>query len=161
MENRIRALLFHRIAYPLSMNRKKFSIALAPPTKTALLSSQSKSQPFIIRTQFHCSRSIWSDRPPHPPRPEAPAEPISGSTASEPIPGTDHKPSTQLLVLQRIALAYLLGISLCLAWTGISGWYLVLNGRGDEVDGRSPLRIVWDATRWPVDTAKRMFKEDE
>ena len=117
------------------------------------------SRRLILRTQFHCSditKRNYSQN-----RPEAPTESIPRSNGAGPSPNANHKHSTLALILRRTALAYLLSISLCLAWSGINGWYLVLNGRGEEVDERSPLRIAWDSTRWPVDAARRLLKEGD
>jgi hypothetical protein len=149
-------LVFHGAASSLLKSWTLSSTAIGLRANTNFLEFPSKSHPFITRAQFHCSRPVPKDHPQPPP--EHPAEPGPTSIEFNPIPKTDYKPWTLLLVLRRIALAYLLSISLCLAWTGVNGWYLVLNGRGDEVDERSPLRIVWDATRWPVDVSRRLLR---
>ena len=117
------------------------------------------SQRLILRVQFHCSDVTKRDYSQN--RPEASTESIPRSNGAGPSPNADPKHSTLALILRRTALAYLLSISLCLAWSGINGWYLVLNGRGEEVDERSPLRIAWDSTRWPVDAARRLLKEGD
>lgn len=68
------------------------------------------------------------------------------------------KISTPLLgILRRTTFVYLLSVSLCLAWSAAQGWYLILKGRGEEVDDRTPLRIAWDATCWPIDACRRLL----
>ena len=162
------ARLFHKVARPIPTTRKTFSDPLRPRARTTFPAVRSNSHSRIIRAHFHRSHFAKTHQPRIPP--EAPAQqpiPISGSDLGHGLKTTHPKPSTAptllVLVLRRTALAYLLSISLCLAWTGVSGWYLVLNGRGDEVDERSPLRIVWDATRWPVDAVRGswLFKEED
>jgi hypothetical protein len=119
------------------------------------------SRRLILRAQLHCSDIMKRDHSQN--RPAAPTEsiPRGNGDGASPGPNADRKYSTLALILRRTALAYLLSISLCLAWSGINGWYLVLNGRGEEADERSPLRIAWDSTRWPVDAARRLLKEGD
>ena len=159
-EERIRVttetLLFHRVADHLSTSRKT-SATLRSYARPIYFGFGQKPQPLVRQAQFRFSHPIKKNHSQTPP--EAPTQPIPVSNEVDPISKTEPKPSTLLLILQRTALAYLLSISICLAWTGINGWYLVLNGRRDEVDERSPLRIVWDITRWPVDAARRLLKE--
>ena len=117
------------------------------------------SRRLILRAQFHCldiTKRRYSQN-----RPEAPTESIPERNGAGPSPKADLKHSAFVLILRRTALIYLLSISLCLTWSGVNGWYLVLNGRGEEVDERSPLRIVWDSTRWLVGAARRWLKESD
>jgi hypothetical protein len=117
------------------------------------------SRRLTFRAQLHCWNIIKRDYSQT--GPEAPTESTPRSNGAGPNSKADRKHSTLVLILRRTALAYLFSISLYLAWTAINGWYLVLNGRGEELDERSPLRIVWDSTRWPVDAARRLLKEND
>src|ERR1700722_17028760 len=90
------------------------------------------SRRLILRAQFHCLDTTKRDYSQN--RPEVQTESIPRSNGAGPSPNADRKHSTLALILRRTALAYLLSISLCLAWSGINGWYLVLNGRGREVE---------------------------
>jgi hypothetical protein len=160
MANLLRVLVSTRAASSFLKSRTVSSPALGLCAETKILDFRSNCRGFITQAQFHSSRPVPKDcpQPPQSPLEHASAKPSPATLASNPIPKTDYKPSTLLLVLRRIALAYLLSMSLCLAWTGVNGWYLVLNGRGDEVDERSPLMIVWDATRWPADVSRRLLR---
>ena len=145
--------LLHRVASPISLSRNPFPHHPWPRATATSLDVRPNAHSLILQAHLHCSHSAKKDLPQIPS--ESPTHPpISLGNES----GPPHQPHTILLILQRTALAYLLSISLCLAWTGINGWYLVLNGQADKVDERSPLRIVWDATRWPVDAASGLFE---
>ncbi len=125
-------------------------------TKAALQCGFSSDPRFEQTRRF----SIYpgpSDRSLSSSRPEQRPQRAGGPSAPTSTPRQAKKSTRLLLLLQRTAFAYLLGISLCLAWSAARGWYLVLNDRGDELDGRSPLRIAWDATRWPVDACSRLL----
>jgi hypothetical protein len=117
------------------------------------------SRCLVLRAQFYYSDIIKRGYSRN--RPAATTESIPRSNMAGSSPKTDLKHSAFVFILRRTALAYLFSISLCLAWSGVNGWYLVLNGRGEEVDERSPLRIVWDSTRWPVDAARHLLRERE
>lgn len=146
---------FYTMIYPLSTKLNTSSAALMGLANRNRFGPQLRFQPLLLRAPFGTSHRLCQDRPQPPP--EAPARPNPGRANSDPT----HALSSPLLILRRITLAYLFSISACLGWSGIMGWYLVLNGRGDEVDERSPLRIAWDATRWPVDVSRRLLKGDE
>lgn len=117
------------------------------------------SRRLTLRAQFHCSDIIKRGYSQN--RPEAPTKSTPRRYGAGLSSKADLKHSALILILRRTALIYLFSISLCLVWSGINGWYLVLNGRGEEVDERSPLRIVWDFTRWPVGVARRWLKESD
>jgi hypothetical protein len=160
MANLARWPLFHRPACSLSLNRR---ICLGSSGRRRMTSSDEhrpQSQPFIPRAHFRFSHRVRTPSPSKgDPKQQQQSKHIPGRPgASEiEIPGATPKISTPLLIFQRAALVYMLSMAACLAYTGVHGWYLVLNGRGDEVEDQTPLSVVWDATRWPVDATRRLL----
>ena len=152
-----RARLFNRVAYPLSRSWKTTSCFLGPRRRITFVDFHPGSHFLVLRAHLRFQHQLPKVHPQS--QSDAPARPIAESRKASPTAKVDPNSSTLLLILQRAVLAYLVYISLCLAWTGISGWYLVLSGRGEEVDERSPLRIIQDATRWPVDAARRLVEK--
>ena len=115
--------------------------------------------------QLHTYRaSIDSTRPiSNRPTSQAPESGMSGKlNGMEPNQASKIAKGTlaPLVILQRMVLAYLSGISLCLAWSAAQGWYLVLNNRGEELDDRTPLSIAWHATLWPIDACRRVLDKE-
>jgi hypothetical protein len=149
--------ILHRVADPLSTSCKTSSITLGPHATTTFLDFRSKSQPLVIRARFRCLHHVKQDHSPPKTTPKDQSKYIPGRPGVDEIPRPAQQISTPLLILQRIALAYLLSISACLAYAGVQGWYLVLNGRAEEVEDRTPLSVVWGATRWPVDATRSLL----
>ena len=162
MANLARWPLFHRLACSLSLNRRT---CLGSSGRRRMASSDEhrpQSQPLITRAYFRISHPVRIPSPPHT-DPKLQQQQQSKHIPGRPgvseieIPGATPKISTPLLIFQRVALVYMLSMAACLAYTGVHGWYLVLNGRGDEVEDQTPLSVVWDATRWPVDATRRLL----
>jgi hypothetical protein len=113
--------ILHRVADPLSTSCKTSSITLGPHATTTFLDFRSKSQPLVIRARFRCLHHVKQDHSPPKTTPKDQSKYIPGRPGVDEIPRPAQQISTPLLILQRIALAYLLSISACLAYAGVPG----------------------------------------